>query len=66
MTDTLYLHPDNPQVRFIRQAVTAMRGGAVSRRAASSLLAKFRMTTAPSEANLSATARPIPREALVL
>ena len=29
MTDTLYLHPDNPQVRFIRQAVTAMRGGAV-------------------------------------
>ena len=29
MTDVLYLHPDNPQVRFIRQAVTAMRGGAV-------------------------------------
>jgi len=29
MTDVLYLHPDNPQVRFIRQAVTAMRAGAV-------------------------------------
>jgi tRNA threonylcarbamoyl adenosine modification protein (Sua5/YciO/YrdC/YwlC family) len=29
MTDVLYLHPDNPQVRFVRQAVTAMRQGAV-------------------------------------
>src|SRR3990170_5025761 len=34
-------------------------------RAAASLLAKFRTTTAPSEANLSATARPIPRDAPV-
>jgi tRNA threonylcarbamoyl adenosine modification protein (Sua5/YciO/YrdC/YwlC family) len=29
MTDVLYLHPDNPQVRFIRQTVAAMRKGAV-------------------------------------
>lgn len=29
MTDVLYLHPDNPQVRFVRQAVAALERGAL-------------------------------------
>ncbi len=29
MTDVLYLHPENPQARFVRQAVAAMQKGAV-------------------------------------
>ena len=29
MTDVLYLHPDNPQVRFVRQAVAALQKGAL-------------------------------------
>jgi tRNA threonylcarbamoyl adenosine modification protein (Sua5/YciO/YrdC/YwlC family) len=29
MTDVLYLHPENPQVRFVRQAVVALQRGAL-------------------------------------